>query len=222
MVDAVFRQVNVSVSWARWMNIRIARWTDSNPRALAALQLADHSNPRALAALQLADHSTPRTQCKSPRGNPSTIHTRTMNLIGTTKSVIQRRLSISVSSRLSIDSGSVWLSSWMQLYLHIQNAVFAWFAVFQKTGQHEPQRTTSQVRRERSHARGQAWLSGCLLKHANQDVGFVGFLYLVVKRFNYRADFISVFLIFLRTKLDTTHAMYILNKKITWLRLVYN
>jgi hypothetical protein len=33
-------------------------------------------------------------------------------------------------------------------------------------------------------------------------------LYLVIKRFNYRTDFISVFLIFLRTKLDHTCYVY--------------
>jgi hypothetical protein len=33
-------------------------------------------------------------------------------------------------------------------------------------------------------------------------------LYLVIKRFNYRTDFISMFLIFLRTKLDHTCYVY--------------
>jgi hypothetical protein len=41
--------------------------------------------------------------------------------------------------------------------------------------------------------------------HTKDNVCLVFFLlYLVIKRFNYRTDFISVFLIFLRTKLDHT------------------
>jgi hypothetical protein len=128
------------------MNLRIARWTVSNPRALAAHCSLPTPPGR---------HSTPTYTMQKPEREP--FHTRTMNLIGTTKYVIQRRLSISVSSRLSIDSESVWLSSmWMQLYLHIQNVVFVWFAVFQKTVQARTQSAASQVRRERSHARGQA------------------------------------------------------------------